>query len=312
MFAGMPAIVRHAGAPPDHPLTGIPCREIWRCKTLIAGFGHEANQHTGIQYTRCINGCCAIGSGVVDSVEVVMVAAIGLRKENAVEPQAPSPSRREVLARYRHLREISKRHLSDAMKFLSQDAILRHARRLGLARGKTVILDNMDEITLAFDLAIHTAPDARSRAIDRYARSARFAPGSDEALMLEAMRNARFAVVMVQRRHPSVGLIVTDLFRNSELWLVDEGLEMSLPAGTAFATRYYAPDRFVMTAGVGMPIDLDLLTSVFESVPQLLRKSRGEAIADRRFAEAVYRAAIADGIMAGVAYRDPAGTGDDA
>jgi hypothetical protein len=178
--------------------------------------------------------------------------------------------------------------------------------------GKTVILDSMDELTLAFDLAIHTAPEGRSRASDRYARSARFAPGSDEALMLEAVRNARFAVVLVQRRHPSVGLIVTDLFRNTELWLVDEGLEMSLPVGTAFATRYYSPDRFVMTAGVGMPVDLDLLTGVVESVPQLLRKSRVGAIGDRRFAEAVYRAAIADGIMAGVAYRDPAGTGDAA
>jgi hypothetical protein len=244
------------------------------------------------------------------SMEVVMVAAVGLRKENSVEPQAPPPSRGEVLARYRHLREISKRHLSDAMKFLSGDAIVHHARRLGLYVGKTIILDNMDEITLAFDLAIHTAPDGRSRAIDRYARSARFAPGSDEALMLEAMCDARFAVVTVQRRHPCAGLIVTDVFRNIELWLVDQGLEMSLPAGTAFATRYYAPERFVMTAGVGMPVDLGLLSNVVGSVPQLLRKSRVEAIEDRRFAEAVYRAAIANGIMQGVAYQDPAGTGD--
>jgi hypothetical protein len=278
----------------------------------IAGFRHGANQHIGMQEARCINACCAIGSSVVDRMELAMVAAIGLRKENAVEPQASSPGRSEVLARYRQLREISKRHLSDAMKFLSPDAILHHAQRLGLARGKTVILDDMDEITLAFDLAIHTAPDGRSRAIDRYARSAGFAPGSDEALMVEAMRNARFAVVMVERRHPSVGLIVTDLFRNCELWLVDEGLEISLRAGTAFATRYYSPDRFVMTAGVGMPIDRDLLTSAVESVPQLVRKSRGEAIEDRRFAEAVYRAAIADGLMAGIAYRDPPGSGYDA
>ena len=233
-----------------------------------------------------------------------MVAAVGLRRETTVEPQALSPNRGEVLARYRHLREISKRHLSDAMKFLSRDAILHHARRLGLTFGKTLILDNMDEITLAFDLAIHTAPDGRSRAIDRYARSARFATGSDEALMLEAARNARFAVVMVQRRHPSVGLIVSDLFRNIELWLVDEGLEISLPAGAAFATRYYKPDDFVMTAGVGMPVDLGLLISAVESVPQLLRKSRVEAIEDRRFAEALYQAAIADGMMEGVAYQD--------
>ena len=39
--------------------------------------------------------------------------------------------------------------------------------------------------------------------------------------MLEAMCNARFAIVVVRRRHPSAGLIVTDLFRNIDLWLMD-------------------------------------------------------------------------------------------
>jgi len=241
-----------------------------------------------------------------------MVAAVAVRTENDVEQHESPPSRGEVLARYRHLREICKRHHSDALKLLSRDAILSQARRLGLADGKILILDSMDELTLAFDLAIYTAPAGRSRAIDRYARSTQFASGSDEALMLEAMRNARFAVVLVQRRHPSAGLIVTDLFRKSELWLMDEGLEISLPVGTAFATRYYAPDRFVMTAGVGMPVGLALLKSAVESSPQLLRKSRAEAIEDRRFAEAVYRAAITDGIMEGISYESPAGAGESA
>jgi hypothetical protein len=226
-------------------------------------------------------------------------------RENIVEAQAPLPSRDEVLARYRQLRQISQRHCSEVMKFMSPDAVLHHARRLGLMRGKTVIVDNMDELTLAVDLAVHTAPEGRSRAIDRYARSARFEPGSDEALMLEAIRNARFAIVKVQRRHPSAGLIVTDTFRNTELWLVDEGLETSLADGTAYATRYYSADRFVMTAGVGMPVHVGLLVNAVESAPQLQRKSRAEVIEDRRFAEAVYRAAIENGIMAGVAYRDP-------
>ena len=195
-----------------------------------------------------------------------MPAAV-LRKESDFELQAPAPSRREVLARYRNLREISKWHHSKALDFLSQATILRHARRLGLADGKTLILESMDELTLAFDLAIHTARPGRSRAIDRYARSAQFAPGSEEALVLEAMCNARFAVVEVQRRHAAAGLIVTDLFRSVELWLVDEGLEMSLPEGTVYATRYCTPDRFSMTAGVGMPVDLPLLRDAIESVP---------------------------------------------
>jgi hypothetical protein len=241
-----------------------------------------------------------------------MVVNVALLKETIVEHQDSPLGRGDVLARYRHLREISKRLHTDAMNFLSKDAILHHARRLGLTFGKTLVLNNMDELTLAFDLAIYTAPAGRSRAIERYARSVRFAPASDEALMLEAMRSARFAIIKVQRRHPSAGLIVTDVFRNIELWLVDEGLEISLPAGTAYATRYLAPDRFVMTAGVGMPVDADLLMGAIESVPQLLHKSRPEAIEDRRFAEAIYRAAIADGIMEGVVYQDPGNTGDAA
>lgn len=241
-----------------------------------------------------------------------MVAAIDFRTENDIEQRELPPSRGEALARYRHLREICKRHHSNALKLVSRDAILHHARRLGLADGKFLILDSMDELALAFDLAVHTALAGRSRAIDRYARSTRFASGSDEALMLKAMCNAHFAIVLVLRRHPSAGLIVTDLFRKVELWLMDEGLEISLPVGTAFATRYYTPDRFVMTAGVGMPVDLALLTNAVESSPQLLRKSRAEAIDDRRFAEAVYRAAIADGIMEGISYETPTGAGEAA
>jgi hypothetical protein len=66
----------------------------------------------------------------------------------------------------------------------------------------------MDDLNLAFELAIHTAPKDRSRAID-YARAVRLAPGSDEALVLEAMRCARFSIISFVRRHAVAGLIVS-------------------------------------------------------------------------------------------------------
>ncbi len=241
-----------------------------------------------------------------------MNAAVALRQEIVSDQSAPSPSREETLARYRRLREIAKRLHSDAMEFLAKDAIFQHGRRLGLLRGKTFVLDNMDEMALVFDLAIHTAPPGRSRAIDRYADSARLASGSDEAVTLEAMRNARFAVLVVQGRHESAGLIVTDLFRGIDLWLVDEGLEASLPDGAALATRYFAPGPFVMTAGVGLPIDRGALALAIESTPALTRKSPADAIQDRRFAEAVYRGAIANGTTERVRYRDPFGDDEGA
>jgi hypothetical protein len=118
------------------------------------------------------------------------------------------------------------------------------------------------------------------------------------------MCNAHFMLAIVQCRHKVAGLIVKDLLRNVEVWLVDEGLEKSLSAGSTFATRYYTPDRFSVTAGVVIPFDLDVFMSALETCPQLSRKSPVEAIEDRRFAEALYRVAIADGIMGSVTYED--------
>lgn len=233
-----------------------------------------------------------------------MGAAAVLRKIMGVARPEALLSRAEVLTRYRHVREISKRHHSAVLDFLTKDTIISQARRIGLAQGKTLVLDSIDDLNLAFDLVIHTAPKDRSRAIDRYARAARLAPESDELLVLEAMQRARFSIISIVHRHPVAGLIAKDLFRGGEVWLVDEGLESSLPDGAALATRHFTPEGFAMTAGVLVPLDSELIENAVADTPQLLRKPPDEVIDDRRFAEAIYRAALASGMMEQVAYQD--------
>jgi hypothetical protein len=51
------------------------------------------------------------------------------------------------------------------------------------------------------------------------------------------MRRARFSIISSVRRHTVASLIVKDLFRGFEFWLVDEGLESSLPDEAVLATR---------------------------------------------------------------------------
>jgi hypothetical protein len=114
-----------------------------------------------------------------------MAIALVPREDNAFVN--PPPARNAVLARYRQLREISKKHHHDILKLISGDAMLQQARRLGLVQGRTLILDDMEEMSYVFDLAIYTAPPRRSRAINRYARSAQLPPDSDEARMLDAI-----------------------------------------------------------------------------------------------------------------------------
>lgn len=215
------------------------------------------------------------------------------------------PDRAEVLERYRRLREISRRHNSAIRKFTSPDSIMQHARRLGLARGKTLLLEDVDELTYAIDLAIHTAPAGRSRPIDRYAQSAGAPSGGDEKRMLDAMRAGRFSLLHIERRHPVAGLIATDLCHDTEQWLIDIGLESSIPDGAMLATRLYTPGDFSMTAGVNVPLDATTLMTMVGELPRHMQNQPLAVIADdRRFAEMIYRIALANSVMDRVQYRD--------
>ena len=231
--------------------------------------------------------------------------AIALRKHSTLVNDNAPPSRDQVLARYRTLREISKRHHHEVLKLISGDALLRQARRLGLAQGKTLILDDIDQMNYVYDLAIHTASPERSRAIDRYAKSARLAEGSDEALVLEAMRNGQFSILLIERRHETAGLIATDLVRGCETWLVDIGLESSMTEGNIMATRLFTPERFSMTAGINVPLDLGMFKDVLAALPRRLGEIPPATVIDNRhFAEKMYSIALANGIMDRVKYID--------
>jgi hypothetical protein len=219
---------------------------------------------------------------------------------------APPWSRPELLARYRNLRRITGDLLCQALTLVSDDAMTHQARRLGLPSNQGVVFAEEDEARYVYDLAVHTAPPGRSRAIDRLARTRQFAPESDEALMLRAIRNSQFAVLRIDRRHDVAGLIVTDTVRERELWLVDEGMERTALDGDAFAMRIFTPDAFSITAGTAVACDRELLEDALDLVPQLGRKTNVEAaVDDRRFAEAIYRVALATGVSALVQTQDP-------
>lgn len=215
--------------------------------------------------------------------------------------------REEILERYRHLRTISAQHHSAALDRLARSAIMEQAKHLGLAHGQALMADSEEEITLLFDLAIHTSKTGRSRAIDRCIKAAAALSDSDEARMLEAMREAQFSVWRIERRHETIGVVVVDLLRESETWLVDESLEASAEPGLTFASRLCWPADFAMTCGVVVPVDSDLLEEILlDNVAWLRNVDLPQVPNDPRFATAIYRAAIEAGIMDNVVFREPA------
>src|SRR4051812_16855291 len=99
----------------------------------------------------------------------------------ASPPGPPPRAPREILARYRHLRQISNEQHQAVLDGIAPNVVLAWAKRLGLAQGGTLLLESELELVLTEDLAIYLASPGRSHPLDRYARAARLAPGSDQA-----------------------------------------------------------------------------------------------------------------------------------
>lgn len=200
-------------------------------------------------------------------------------------------TRTEILTRYRRLRQISKEHHQAVLDIIAPDVVLDWAKRLGLTQGRTVVLESEHDMTLVEDLATYLPRPGRSHPLDRYARTARFAPDSDEAIVLEAMRHARFSLWRVERRHETAGLILRDLLRGGEIWLVDETMEKSAPRGVEMAAR------------IIVPVTSDLMEEVFTRAPAL-RRTQGDTLArDPRFAIGIYRAAVLTGATGSVRFK---------
>jgi hypothetical protein len=209
-------------------------------------------------------------------------------------------SRTEVLTRYRRLRQISKEHHHAVLAIIAPEVVVDWAKRLGLTQGRTVVLESEYEMTLAEDLATYLPRPGRSPPLERYARAVQFAPDSDEAIVLEAMRHARFSLWRVERRNETAGLILRDLLHSGEICLVDETMEKNAPLGVQMAARLLRLEGFAMTARMVVPVTSDLIEEVFDRAPALSRAQRDALARDPRFAIGIYRAAVATGAMGSV------------
>jgi hypothetical protein len=84
-------------------------------------------------------------------------AALLRTRQPPLSPALPGPplmTRSEILSRYRRLRQISKQQHEAVLDLIAADVLLDWARRLDLTVGKTVVLENDNEMTLPEDLAI--------------------------------------------------------------------------------------------------------------------------------------------------------------
>ena len=70
------------------------------------------------------------------------------------------------------------------------------------------------------------------------------------------------------------------------------------------AMRLGTPDVFAMTSGIIVPVDREAMAEVLDEVLPRVRGTPGQVADDRRFATAIYRVAVAQGLMERIGFEE--------
>ena len=70
------------------------------------------------------------------------------------------------------------------------------------------------------------------------------------------------------------------------------------------ATRLCTPDAFAMTSGIIVPVDREGMEEVLDEVLPRVRGEPDQVANDRRFATALYRMAVANGLMERISFEE--------
>jgi hypothetical protein len=200
---------------------------------------------------------------------------------------------KEIEEFYRRCAVLRRRFQDAALRSVPTAKVAEQAERLGLPVREDMAQVSEGDLAYAFDLAVHTAPPGRSRAIERVARQQSRAAAGDEVapLVLRALVGAWFSVFRVLGSHPESGLILEDALLGGEVWVVDEALAESAAPGTVLAARLGRVHGFAITCGVVAGLD-EMILAGFRQVIAQSGLPATELLADPRFATLVYQRAI--------------------
>ncbi len=169
------------------------------------------------------------------------------------EPNQPTDTA-EIVAAYERLRPLRLRLNNELVRRLSRDVLEEGGKKLGILRRGTFVFDNEDESSVLMDYCIHDVYRSGRNAIDQYLEDNSPDSQSDEMACLQAMRNAKYAMVIVTGIEPGVGCHIRNLFTDETRLLVDMGFSKTARPGVLLATRLLDFGAFVTTTGAALPL----------------------------------------------------------
>jgi len=162
----------------------------------------------------------------------------------------------DILARYKRMRSVGRKLNRVLPEYVPEDGIEAAGKALGLWVRGTLVFDSEDEACVLMDHAIHGCFRDGKNAVDRYVAERPPAQGSDEETLLAGMRRVFFSLFKVEEFVDGVGVGVLDIIQDRRYFMADVNLSRSAAVGGILASRVVPFEDFIMTTGVGLPLDL--------------------------------------------------------
>jgi hypothetical protein len=159
-----------------------------------------------------------------------------------------------LLPRYRELRQVALPLNNRLMDSLPKSVMDEGGKGLGILHGNVLTLDAESVLPVFADHCIYDVLRKGANGVERYLAKSPPPEDSDEMVLLRAMREARFTLLVVEGAEPGVGIEVRDLLRDETMFLVDVGLSQTIRVGTVVASRIMAPEGIAMTTGAALPL----------------------------------------------------------
>ena len=178
------------------------------------------------------------------------------------------------LEEYKRLRRISREVLfENIVTKIDTHIILECAKKLGLYYKRAVRLSRDENASVLLDYATYHYRVVGKNAIERYSLRHRKILGTEEKQILEYNKKAYFSLFKVKKCLNNGWVILLDVFRDTELLLIDEGLSKTGSPDFLLLSNIVPCGSFYMTTGATILLTLgDALNKVMALFLRLPKK----------------------------------------
>ncbi len=190
---------------------------------------------------------------------------------------AMSPEEQRQLDVYKEFRALGRQLNLELIRQLPPPALPDAGKKLGLSKAGTLIINQEDEIAIAYDYCLQHFRRQGKNVIDRAIDAQPEAAPEDHRAYWGALLNARFSIFLIEAILPHRGARLRDLVLDEVIEVMDLGLASTGIEGVLIIGRILFFPHFSMSSGTFIPVGPEIFETKIKEVIDKFQKDTSPA-----------------------------------